>query len=217
MIKLSGRSAIFLTIMTFSHVGVNAQMTGGLSPIGKSTQVSPKVPLPQNPPTGLSSAPLKIVFTYVGPVGDGGWTFAHDNGRKAVKKEFGDKVVISFVEKDQFSVGVNSTISSLMKLGRLVKRCRGHVGSPVSAVIGRELLDVDSIDDMQQLTTMAKQKNQSVNWLGSLGSRLTYTVPATGRIVSMTSCRTSFQEGASAARKQWTLVSQTGEIPRVCL
>jgi simple sugar transport system substrate-binding protein len=32
-------------------------------------------------------------------VGDGGWTFAHDNGRKAVEKEFGDKVQTSFVEK----------------------------------------------------------------------------------------------------------------------
>jgi simple sugar transport system substrate-binding protein len=43
-------------------------------------------------------APLKIAFAYVGPVGDGGWTFAHDNGRKALEKEFGDKVSTSFVE-----------------------------------------------------------------------------------------------------------------------
>ena len=35
---------------------------------------------------------------YIGPVGDGGWTFAHDNGRKALEKEFGDKIVTSFVE-----------------------------------------------------------------------------------------------------------------------
>ncbi|MEZ5702496.1 MAG: BMP family ABC transporter substrate-binding protein [Burkholderiaceae bacterium] len=42
--------------------------------------------------------PLKVAFAYVGPVGDGGWTFAHDNGRKAVEAEFGDKVVTSFVE-----------------------------------------------------------------------------------------------------------------------
>jgi basic membrane protein A len=42
--------------------------------------------------------PLKIAFAYIGPVGDGGWTFAHDNGRKAIEKEFGDKVVTSFVE-----------------------------------------------------------------------------------------------------------------------
>ena len=42
--------------------------------------------------------PLKIGFAYVGPVGDGGWTFAHDNGRKALEKEFGDKIATSFVE-----------------------------------------------------------------------------------------------------------------------
>jgi simple sugar transport system substrate-binding protein len=42
--------------------------------------------------------PLKIAFAYVGPVGDGGWTFAHDNGRKALEAEFGDKIKTSFVE-----------------------------------------------------------------------------------------------------------------------
>ena len=45
------------------------------------------------------AGPLKIAFAYVGPVGDGGWTYAHDNGRKAVEKEFGDKVITSIVEK----------------------------------------------------------------------------------------------------------------------
>ncbi|PTT90476.1 BMP family ABC transporter substrate-binding protein [Pelomonas sp. HMWF004] len=44
-------------------------------------------------------APLKIAFAYVGPVGDGGWTFAHDNARKALEKEFGDKIATTFVEK----------------------------------------------------------------------------------------------------------------------
>ena len=44
-------------------------------------------------------APLKIAFAYVGPVGDAGWTFAHNNGRVAIEKEFGDKVKTMFVEK----------------------------------------------------------------------------------------------------------------------
>ena len=43
--------------------------------------------------------PLKVAFAYVGPPGDGGWTFAHDNARKALEKELGDKIVTSFVEK----------------------------------------------------------------------------------------------------------------------
>src|ERR1700712_2153878 len=47
--------------------------------------------------SGAAAAPLKIAFAYVGPVGDGGWTFAHDNARKAIEKEFGDKISTSFV------------------------------------------------------------------------------------------------------------------------
>ena len=49
-------------------------------------------------PAAAAPAPLKISFAYVGPVGDAGWTFAHDKARKAVEAEFGAKVVTSFVE-----------------------------------------------------------------------------------------------------------------------
>ncbi|SFT33446.1 BMP family ABC transporter substrate-binding protein [Sedimentitalea nanhaiensis] len=40
----------------------------------------------------------KIGFVYVGPVGDGGWTYEHDQARQAVVAEFGDKVETVFVE-----------------------------------------------------------------------------------------------------------------------
>ena len=49
--------------------------------------------------SAATAEPLKIAFAYVGPVGDGGWTFAHDNARKAIEKEFGAKIVTSYVEK----------------------------------------------------------------------------------------------------------------------
>ena len=32
--------------------------------------------------------PLKVGFIYVGPVGDAGWTFAHDMARKAIEEKF---------------------------------------------------------------------------------------------------------------------------------
>ena len=41
---------------------------------------------------------VKVGFVYVGPVGDGGWTYEHDKGRQAVEAEFGDKVETVFVE-----------------------------------------------------------------------------------------------------------------------
>ncbi len=40
----------------------------------------------------------KVGFVYVGPVGDGGWTYEHDKGRLAVEEAFGDKVETVFVE-----------------------------------------------------------------------------------------------------------------------
>jgi basic membrane protein A len=67
---------------------------------GKKEEAKPaEAPKPAPAGAPAKPEPLKIAFAYVGPVGDGGWTFAHDNGRKAVEKEFGDKVVTSFVEK----------------------------------------------------------------------------------------------------------------------
>ncbi|MFV2035811.1 MAG: BMP family ABC transporter substrate-binding protein, partial [Halocynthiibacter sp.] len=42
--------------------------------------------------------PLKVGFVYVGPIGDGGWTYYHDVARLAVEAEFGDRVETTFVE-----------------------------------------------------------------------------------------------------------------------
>jgi basic membrane protein A len=67
------------------------------APMAASAVTAPAVTAPAV--AASPSAPLKIAFAYVGPVGDGGWTFAHDNARKALEKHFGDKIVTSFVEK----------------------------------------------------------------------------------------------------------------------
>jgi simple sugar transport system substrate-binding protein len=73
--------------------------TAALVGCGKKEEAAPPAPAPAAAPEPAKPEPLKIAFAYVGPVGDGGWTFAHDNGRKAVEAEFGDRVLTSFVEK----------------------------------------------------------------------------------------------------------------------
>ncbi len=42
---------------------------------------------------------MRAAWVYVGPVGDFGWSYQHDQGRKAVEAALGDKVKTSFVEK----------------------------------------------------------------------------------------------------------------------
>ena len=48
---------------------------------------------------GAQAEPFKVGFVYVGPVGDYGWSYQHDQGRLAVQKAFGDKVKTTYVEK----------------------------------------------------------------------------------------------------------------------
>ncbi len=42
--------------------------------------------------------PLKIGFVYVSPIGDAGWTFQHDTGRKEMEKALGAKVTTKYIE-----------------------------------------------------------------------------------------------------------------------
>lgn len=42
--------------------------------------------------------PLKIGFVHVSPVGDAGWTYQHDLGRKAIEEKFGDKIQVKYIE-----------------------------------------------------------------------------------------------------------------------
>jgi basic membrane protein A and related proteins len=41
---------------------------------------------------------VKAGFIYVGPIGDGGWTYQHDQGRLAAEAQFGDKLETIFQE-----------------------------------------------------------------------------------------------------------------------
>ena len=40
----------------------------------------------------------KVGFIYVGPIGDGGWTYEHDKGRLAIEEHFGDAVETVYQE-----------------------------------------------------------------------------------------------------------------------
>jgi len=106
MTRLSKRSFVQLAgIGALAAIGALAgcskeqKTTTTTAPAGTTTTTTTTTTAGASAPMAAASGPLKIAFAYVGPVGDGGWTFAHDNGRKAVEKEFGARVQTSFVEK----------------------------------------------------------------------------------------------------------------------
>lgn len=84
---------------TLRALGLSAIVAAGVL-VGCSKKEEP-APAPAAPAAAPAPAPapFKAAWVYVGPVGDAGWTYAHDLGRKAVEAEFGAKVQTSFVEK----------------------------------------------------------------------------------------------------------------------
>jgi basic membrane protein A len=67
---------------------------------------------------GASAAEkLKVGFIYLGPVGDYGWTYQHDQARQAVVKEFGDKIETTFLENVPESADAERSIEQLVRAG----------------------------------------------------------------------------------------------------
>ena len=68
----------------------------------------------------IAAEPLKVGFVYVGPVGDAGWTYAHDQGRRMLEKELGDKVKTTFVENVPEGADAERVIRQLVTDGNKV-------------------------------------------------------------------------------------------------
>ncbi len=110
MTDLQKRSLLKIAALT-------AVASAALLGCGKKEEVAPAAPAPAAAASTPKAEPLKIAFAYVGPVGDGGWSFAHDNGRKAIEKEFGDKVKTSFVESVPESADAERVIRDMVGQG----------------------------------------------------------------------------------------------------
>ena len=110
MTDLQKRSLLKIAALT-------AVASAALLGCGKKEEAAPAAPAPAAAASAPKAEPLKIAFAYVGPVGDGGWTFAHDNGRKALEKEFGDKIKTSFVESVPESADAERVIRDMVGQG----------------------------------------------------------------------------------------------------
>lgn len=60
---------------------------------------------------------VKIGFIFLGPIGDYGWTWAHNKGREQVEKELGDKIETVYVENVQEDASAIPVIRDLAQQG----------------------------------------------------------------------------------------------------
>ncbi len=61
--------------------------------------------------------PVKAGFIYIGPVGDLGWTYEHDQGRLAVEAALGDGVETSYVESVPEGADAERVMSQMARSG----------------------------------------------------------------------------------------------------
>lgn len=67
-----------------------------------------------------ADTPLKAAFVYVGPVGDVGWSYAHDQGRIAMEKALAGKVKTTYVENVPESADAERVIRQLAADGNKI-------------------------------------------------------------------------------------------------
>ena len=60
---------------------------------------------------------VKVGFIYVGPVGDHGWTYMHDQGRLMVEEELGDLVETTYVESVKYGADAERVITQMAMQG----------------------------------------------------------------------------------------------------
>ncbi len=87
---------------TSSMSGTLSQLPTELTPAEAASTSTvetsdPSAAAPVNVKAALAP-PLRIAFAYVGRIGDEGWSYAHDLARKAVEREFGKLVQVTYVE-----------------------------------------------------------------------------------------------------------------------
>ena len=112
-LKLAGWSVLAGTAALVA-CGKKEEAPAAAAPASAAVAEAPASAAPAKP------QPLKAAWVYVGPVGDAGWTFAHDQGRKAVEAKFGDAVQTTMVEKVPEGADAERVIRDLATQGNKI-------------------------------------------------------------------------------------------------
>jgi len=101
----------FISVILAAALSLSLLLTGCGS--------KPKPAEPQKP-AAEAAKPLVVGFVYIGPINDGGYTQAHDNGRKQLEKELGNKVKVLYRENVPESPECEKAIRDLVDQGAKV-------------------------------------------------------------------------------------------------
>ena len=113
------------TLLKFA-AAATAVGAAGLAGCGRKEEAAAPAAAPPASAPSAAAAPaaagesLKAAWIYVGPVGSAGWSYAHDQGRKAVEAAFGDKVKTTFVESVPEGADTERVLRDLISQGNQI-------------------------------------------------------------------------------------------------
>ena len=89
-------------------------------------------------PAAAQDDPFTVGFVYVGPIGDYGWTWTHDQGRLAVEEEYGDAVETVYAESVPEGADAERVITQMVLNGAdMIFTTSFGYGEATNAVAGQ--------------------------------------------------------------------------------
>ena len=142
---------------------------------GRNSNSQPNVSPSASPV--VVNEPLKVGFVYVGSVGDFGWTYAHDLGRRDMEANLQDKVKTTFVENVNEGADAQRVIRQLALDGNklIFTTSFGYMNPTIQ--VAKDFSDVV----FEHLTGMIAGKMTKSNVVGFIGA---YPIPEVIRGIS---------------------------------
>ena len=103
--------------MWFKAAALGVVAAAALVGCGKKEEAAAPAPAPA---AAAKPEPIKAAWIYVGPVGDAGWSYAHDQGRKAAEAKYGDQLKTTFVESVPEGADAERVIRDLAQQGNKI-------------------------------------------------------------------------------------------------
>ncbi len=188
------RKRFFIKLATLS--ALSASM---LAACGKKEEAAPPPAPEAAAPAAATSEPLKAAWIYIGPVGSAGWSFAHDQGRKAMEAEFGDKIKTTFVESVPEGADTERVLRDLVSFGfmeAMVKVAKDFPDVKFEHATGYKTADNMNVYDSRfyQVTYLAGVAAAHTTKTGTLGFVGSFPIPEVLRNIN------SFTLGAQSVK-----------------
>ncbi len=113
-------------VLSACATGVPATTPAGEAPAAPAAEgATTEAPAAEAPAADAGSIQIpeteegmfNVAFVYVGPIGDGGWTYAHNEGRVYLENELGDTVHTAYLESVPEGADAERVIRNLARAG----------------------------------------------------------------------------------------------------